>query len=952
MMPATIAQGVDQRFRWHRRLVRRPLPNIGKCLNGSVRFSSLIGRPLSVHALLTPARSVDVSQVPEVVRTPWHPYLSMWRSRGDTDDHLAQELAGARFAGRLPRVTQMPHGQFAPTSGLRRLRQEVLPVRLPADVAAVGPILTDRERKFVLGSRAPERTSSLPRPTAPQLKPVATQLSAKMEDHGRVVRPAPEQSDSLGSGGRPQGSSGRGAVSSAEDVSAPARSSGLGNLSEATPFNHESASSKEVSEPTAQRTAPAGSSASEPGLQPRYGPSNALRDGMQAQAQAAFTLAEPSGYDLTERSGTGNPLRPDGGGAFLAQPSATDLLAVSFMLLEALGTSFKPALLARRGVEHVAESGPFWQYTNRFPRTRFTKSGSEALATVQRRLQMAPGAIPDSRGAVPVRAFSTAGAPVALPSTARAGYHAMSRPTSPAVGPPDARVGWGAHHGDGHESPSFPHAGDIGGGGRRSLTLALAAWKSGSSPATTRSSSRRQGPDVNSWAHRRGLPWDLGRQKTQATSEAYPTHEDLVPMNSLASGYRLEHALRQFRVSAPSRGIFRSALMMSRFYSPVGQGSSVAGLRHEFVRSALGIGEAVHPRGAPVDGFAPRQYRLRRSMDMQADLQQEHGSSSGSASRHRFDNRHDGGENRRTTRQRFVQALGAQPRDSLRPLPARFRPLAQALGVVRPVHIRTGDSTRQALQQVGQAGATYRGVIHLQKEPDGSPASVGVLAHELVHARVGQAAEPRFFRDRKVDSEEIMARRVGTLASKLTGESASIKASSGLSQALLTTKTASRLPPASRVDSGRPALDRSMEPGGQRRSGDADAGTAPSQSFEKLLKYFRDMEHPRSDVSAGNDGEIGVVSKPASAPNNPHSLPSIVRDVRGGFNANNSDSGRSYPRIVDKGVLDVKNEDDPLVGSSSAPQAEEFLDWLVEQVERRLLRESEARGQRHMPEVL
>lgn len=40
------------------------------------------------------------------------------------------------------------------------------------------------------------------------------------------------------------------------------------------------------------------------------------------------------------------------------------------------------------------------------------------------------------------------------------------------------------------------------------------------------------------------------------------------------------------------------------------------------------------------------------------------------------------------------------------------------------------------------------------------------------------------------------------------------------------------------------------------------------------------------------------------------------------------------------------------VRPSSAPQAEEFLDWLVEQVERRLARELDARGLRHRPDVL
>jgi hypothetical protein len=45
-------------------------------------------------------------------------------------------------------------------------------------------------------------------------------------------------------------------------------------------------------------------------------------------------------------------------------------------------------------------------------------------------------------------------------------------------------------------------------------------------------------------------------------------------------------------------------------------------------------------------------------------------------------------------------------------------------------------------------------------------------------------------------------------------------------------------------------------------------------------------------------------------------------------------------------------DDGEVVSSSSAPKAEEFLDWLVEQVERRMLREMESQGRRHMPDVL
>lgn len=41
----------------------------------------------------------------------------------------------------------------------------------------------------------------------------------------------------------------------------------------------------------------------------------------------------------------------------------------------------------------------------------------------------------------------------------------------------------------------------------------------------------------------------------------------------------------------------------------------------------------------------------------------------------------------------------------------------------------------------------------------------------------------------------------------------------------------------------------------------------------------------------------------------------------------------------------------PTVDASSAPTAAEVLEWIVEQVERRVLDELERRGARHVPEV-
>uniref|UniRef100_UPI0023F505D6 hypothetical protein n=1 Tax=Ferrimicrobium acidiphilum TaxID=121039 RepID=UPI0023F505D6 len=165
--PGIIAHGVDQRFRWHQRLVKRPLPTVGKLAHGSARFSSLIGRPLSMHSVFRPTHVADARSVPDLPRVVGHPYLQLWRARTLTEEREATDRAvaeqdatervvteraaeemRARSAGILPRVTRGVQDGFAPGSGLLRLQRDVLPVHLLPDVAAVGPVLTAREHTY------------------------------------------------------------------------------------------------------------------------------------------------------------------------------------------------------------------------------------------------------------------------------------------------------------------------------------------------------------------------------------------------------------------------------------------------------------------------------------------------------------------------------------------------------------------------------------------------------------------------------------------------------------------------------------------------------------------------------------------------------------------------------------------------------------------------------------
>jgi hypothetical protein len=75
----------------------------------------------------------------------------------------------------------------------------------------------------------------------------------------------------------------------------------------------------------------------------------------------------------------------------------------------------------------------------------------------------------------------------------------------------------------------------------------------------------------------------------------------------------------------------------------------------------------------------------------------------------------------------------------------------------------TGPATRRALAEAGALGATTGTVVHLAARPSTDPTSLGVLAHELTHARQ-PVGRPRFLLgipSGAADADERTARSVG-----------------------------------------------------------------------------------------------------------------------------------------------------------------------------------------------
>ncbi|ONI74690.1 hypothetical protein ALI144C_38360 [Actinosynnema sp. ALI-1.44] len=115
--------------------------------------------------------------------------------------------------------------------------------------------------------------------------------------------------------------------------------------------------------------------------------------------------------------------------------------------------------------------------------------------------------------------------------------------------------------------------------------------------------------------------------------------------------------------------------------------------------------------------------------------------------------------------QRWRAAIASVPLESPKPFPSSVRPLvAQLTGSPDGASYTTGHATRRALHEVGALGATTGRVVHLAQQPGTDPAGLGVLAHELTHAR-SPVTRPRFMLHHhtgSMDSDERHARTVGS----------------------------------------------------------------------------------------------------------------------------------------------------------------------------------------------
>jgi hypothetical protein len=343
---------------------------------------------------------------------------------------------------------------------------------------------------------------------------------------------------------------------------------------------------------------------------------------------------------------------------------------------------------------------------------------------------------------------------------------------------------------------------------------------------------------------------------------------------------------------------------------------------------------------------------------------------------------------------RFTASIAERPADRPVVLPRRLARLASAVAGGVPVEVRVGPASAASLGAAGRPAATVGRVVHLADVPRDTPEGAAIVAHEVVHAAAAAArppavsAQPRFFDDDRSDSEERLARAVGRLAERLVAEDAdplvladvlrTVPPGGGGStlrragpadlEQLTGAAGAPRLPWAPAPD--RAGAESSGRPGGSRPGGVQDR--APEPGLAGLLAEFsrrRSSEPSRGGAGSGPSvaggrgagrvdpavagGARGSSTRAERLPAGRHGpqlgplspAGPLLRRLAGGRLP--SRAGRQEPMEQVPGA-----EPAPVtVDQSTGPATGELIDWIVEQVEQRVLRDLERRGLRHRPEV-
>jgi hypothetical protein len=254
----------------------------------------------------------------------------------------------------------------------------------------------------------------------------------------------------------------------------------------------------------------------------------------------------------------------------------------------------------------------------------------------------------------------------------------------------------------------------------------------------------------------------------QAVSHRLESHR---PESSQLESHRPEpHRLEQNRLTL---GVSAPGITESPAAAPLAKQPQHVIVQREAARLALAMPPSrslAHPpkraHQQPQAGTRTSQVRVQRTK--QAAPAQGHSHSASHSHAHSHGHTHSHGADGRTItpEQRWREAVSQVPLETPLPFPKHMQPLvAQLTGKAHGARYTAGSATRRALNEVGALGATTGSVVHLAQQPSMAPSAMGVLAHELTHARV-PVSRPRFMLHNHtgaMDSDERQARSVGSM---------------------------------------------------------------------------------------------------------------------------------------------------------------------------------------------
>lgn len=315
--------------------------------------------------------------------------------------------------------------------------------------------------------------------------------------------------------------------------------------------------------------------------------------------------------------------------------------------------------------------------------------------------------------------------------------------------------------------------------------------------------------------------------------------------------------------------------------------------------------------------------------------------------------RHTGQLMERPTPDRFLDVLHATPAPMLQRLPERFAPLARAVTGGTDVTVRHDTAARAALAAVGKRAATIGNTIVLPERP-GAGTDIGVLAHELTHV-AHPSPRPRFFADDHDSAEERQADAVAQLIRR----SPALRAPASSPSPASSTATTGSAAPGFRSTAAPDQPVLALPPPPPRLSAPAAGaptwvGRGPAGDRSSISRRFTPAASTTVRRSMHTDASPS--GRPAgTAPPRP---PAVVQRSTSSSTSRVAAAASAAPIAVRRAVTPdatttTTSTDDhqrpafDIVGNlDHTGGVVDFVDWVVEQVEDRVVAEIQRRGGR------